>query len=151
MNPKNSTEKSPRLLQNGWRRGDVWGHCFPNSDWNNISFSQLSSTLTPSALILPPCPYHRPLKLQRMAYWALPTYFWMCHYILQLTTSVSRVSRTVTVYKADSAFLMSNRRQHSPEYRHQDHSENRHTRNCALYLSMHWCKHFSLGLRWFVL
>lgn len=97
-------------------------------------------TLTLPTLILPPCPSHRPLWLPRAAFWALSICFLMCHYILQLTTSVSRISHTVNIYEADSAFLMTILRKHSPEHRHQDHLENSYTQNCALYLFMHWCK-----------
>lgn len=56
VNPKKSMEKNSRLLQKGWRWSGIQGHCFPNCDRNNISFSQLSSLLTLLALILPPCP-----------------------------------------------------------------------------------------------
>lgn len=101
-------KKSPVLLQKARRLGDVQSTCFPNAKSDNTSFSRLSSTLTLLALVLPLFSYHRLLQFQRQLIRQHLFSFWMCHNLLKLTTSVSRINHAFTVY-TDFAFPMTNR------------------------------------------
>lgn len=128
--------------------GDIQGNRFPNSNSNNICLSQLSSTLTPLALVLPPCSYHRPLWFQRTAYQAVSIFFLN----VSQSPSVNHLSfkdqsYIPHIYRLFFWWLIAGSM--PPKCWQQYNSYNRHMQNCALYLPIHLCKHFSPALRQF--